>query len=1072
MSAAPPAPPRVPLLVVPAKLMPNEVGAFLTLDDRDMHITVQRGRSLPELIRCTTCCSSYHCPFCSTAMFQPHKMSKVRTHLNSHFKRAVLHEGYTIHRCGLSCRPKWHYHCVYCQSTLARKSDFIKHLSLCKKKHLTPDPSSPTPAPAVTPTSDPAAVSGRRRTAASAAPLHTQLAVVVESLVQAAVAELQRLLEDGGGGGPGRESQESQETVVLFASVMEILGNKALGKILNIMDEVQPLLQCEAPQSVKRKLTSSLNNTQSDLEHSYGVPDEDTDADSPSPIQVNDQHGEINLGAIAERGAQPPSKVSAASHSKQHGDPWKLSECSVCGKSFTCQSKLNSHHTVHTGERPFSCPICSQAFRQRQTMQVHIHTHCGERRFQCPECGKRFVKQAHLKTHWMVHTGEKPYRCDVCGRCFSVQQGLQRHAETHTGRRDFPCDECGKSFTRASTLKIHQFIHTGLRPFQCDQCPKAFRYATKLKSHQLVHTGERPFQCDECGKTFSRRRSLVNHGYTHSNETPFKCNSCNREFNNPNRLKLHMRLNPDGSCAALRRPGVECCCFSCCWSLLALRGAVAALRRGMSASAGLLHTQLAAVMESLVHAAVAELQKLLEDGGGGGSPGREPQETTVLFASVMEILGNEALGKILNIVDEVQPLLLCEAPRSVKQPQTSVLNILNNTRVDLEHSYGVRAENTDTDSLSRTKLEEEGAEAPFVLAVTVKDEHGNINLGAIAERARLEAAQPSDQQPPPPKVSSELDSKLQGGSWKLLSCSVCGKTFTSQSNLKSHYMIHTGERPFSCPVCGQAFRQRQTMQSHMRTHSGERPFECPDCGKRFFKQAQLKTHAMVHSGEKPYGCDVCGRRFSLLQNLQRHAHTHTGRKIFMCNVCGKGFTRAVTLKTHQLIHTGQRPFKCDQCPKTFRYAVNLKNHQRVHSGARPFTCELCGKSFGQAVNLKIHRRIHTGERPFRCAECGKSFSQQSSLISHGRTHSSEKPFECDSCDKRFNNSNSLKLHMRVHTGEKPYACDVCGRTFSQGSHLSTHKRHVHAGGKQFICDKCGKRYSDQRNLKLHKCGYA
>ncbi|KAF3847157.1 hypothetical protein F7725_020185 [Dissostichus mawsoni] len=97
-----------------------------------MHISIQEGRSLPDFQRCTTCCEDFHCPFCASNVFHPAKSSKVQTHLESHFNRAVLYEGYTIHRCALNCKPRFHFHCFYCQSMLTCKADFIKHLALCK----------------------------------------------------------------------------------------------------------------------------------------------------------------------------------------------------------------------------------------------------------------------------------------------------------------------------------------------------------------------------------------------------------------------------------------------------------------------------------------------------------------------------------------------------------------------------------------------------------------------------------------------------------------------------------------------------------------------------------------------------------------------------------------------------------------------------------------------------------------------------------------------------------------------------------------------------------------------------
>ncbi|TRY86767.1 hypothetical protein DNTS_008304, partial [Danionella cerebrum] len=95
------------------------------------HITIQNGRSFPELKKCTTCCMDIHCPFCNTRRFRPTKLCKVQLHLKSHIRRAVFYKGYTIHRCGLGCRTKWHYHCFNCTSTRVRKDDFLKHLFVC-----------------------------------------------------------------------------------------------------------------------------------------------------------------------------------------------------------------------------------------------------------------------------------------------------------------------------------------------------------------------------------------------------------------------------------------------------------------------------------------------------------------------------------------------------------------------------------------------------------------------------------------------------------------------------------------------------------------------------------------------------------------------------------------------------------------------------------------------------------------------------------------------------------------------------------------------------------------------------
>lgn len=61
------------------------------------------------------------------------------------------------------------------------------------------------------------------------------------------------------------------------------------------------------------------------------------------------------------------------------------------------------------------------------------------------------------------------------------------------------------------------------------------------------------------------------------------------------------------------------------------------------------------------------------------------------FASVMETLGNEALGKIVNIIDETELLVELQSRRRGKRPHTSILNIINNVGMYTGPASSIRA---------------------------------------------------------------------------------------------------------------------------------------------------------------------------------------------------------------------------------------------------------------------------------------------------------------------------------------------------------------------------------------------
>lgn len=53
---------------------------------------------------------------------------------------------------------------------------------------------------------------------------------------------------------------------------------------------------------------------------------------------------------------------------------------------------------------------------------------------------------------------------------------------------------------------------------------------------------------------------------------------------------------------------------------------------------------------------------------------------------------------------------------------------------------------------------------------------------------------------------------------KKATCTFCNKTFLNEINLKEHYLIHTGSKPYKCPTCGKRFRHKSRFGFHKREH--------------------------------------------------------------------------------------------------------------------------------------------------------------------------------------------------------------------------------------------------------------
>ena len=56
------------------------------------------------------------------------------------------------------------------------------------------------------------------------------------------------------------------------------------------------------------------------------------------------------------------------------------------------------------------------------------------------------------------------------------------------------------------------------------------------------------------------------------------------------------------------------------------------------------------------------------------------------------------------------------------------------------------------------------------------------------------------------------------------------------------------ERKFHCPICEKSYKSNTGLKRHLIVHSGERPFQCHFCFKSFFRKYVLTTHiSRVHN---------------------------------------------------------------------------------------------------------------------------------------------------------------------------------------------------------------------------------
>lgn len=107
---------------------------------------------------------------------------------------------------------------------------------------------------------------------------------------------------------------------------------------------------------------------------------------------------------------------------------------------------------------------------------------------------------------------------------------------------------------------------------------------------------------------------------------------------------------------------------------------------------------------------------------------------------------------------------------------------------------------------------------------------------------------------------------------KMYLCKLCN-SYVEKALMKTHNRnVHQDCGTLTCSDCGKLFTSKRSLFGHKKEkHSGHtQVFICPDCNKQFSRKSNLKAHReSLHFGKK-FPCRVCDRIFTNRSSMNQH----------------------------------------------------------------------------------------------------------------------------------------------------------------------------------------------------------
>ncbi|XP_046353030.1 myoneurin-like [Haliotis rufescens] len=215
----------------------------------------------------------------------------------------------------------------------------------------------------------------------------------------------------------------------------------------------------------------------------------ETSDDLQNHIETSSEH---NAFRCTQCGVAYIRKSNLTRHMRTvHSNAFHL-KCRSCNIVTKTERELRNHCLeVHNNNSPFECEEegCNYRTYKYDFLRRHKQIHSEQRDYVCDKCGKTFSQQAGLLSHHRTCYHLQEYLCDVCGQAFNHYQSMKSHRRSiHYGERPFMCTDCGTRFSDHRNLKRHRRIHENAFPYSCQICGQKYRHSNSLKAHMKKHS--------------------------------------------------------------------------------------------------------------------------------------------------------------------------------------------------------------------------------------------------------------------------------------------------------------------------------------------------------------------------------------------------------------------------------------------------------------------------------------------------------------------------------------------------------------------------------------------------------